>query len=93
MLLIFEICLVVSSWFAVPLAWLVTTDVPDIVDVFVGSPLGTSDRCFCQLYALGRAICTEVQYPKNRLSEASYQLGQCPLCTQELYLEHHFEVS
>ena len=25
---------------------LVTTDVPDIVDVFVGTPLGTSDHCF-----------------------------------------------
>ena len=24
----------------------VMTDVPDIVDVFVGTPLGTSDNCF-----------------------------------------------
>ena len=52
MLLILAICLVVSSWFAVQLTLLVTdsillmTDVPDIVDVFVGTPLGTSDHCF-----------------------------------------------
>ena len=28
---------------------LVMTDVPDIVDVVVGTPLGTSNDCFCQL--------------------------------------------
>ena len=26
---------------------LVMTDVPDIVDVVVGTPLGTSEHCFC----------------------------------------------
>ena len=47
----FSICQVVSSWFAVPLILLaildlVMTVVPDIVDVFVCPPLGTSDHCF-----------------------------------------------
>ena len=47
----------------------------------------------CQLCASGWAICTGVQYQKYSLSDASYQLGQCLLCSQELFLEHHFEVS
>ena len=52
MRMIFEICQVVSSWCSVPLIFLgnrldlVMTDVPDIVDVVVGTPLGTSDHCF-----------------------------------------------
>ena len=51
MLLIFVICLVVSSWFVVThiagnRLYLVMQDAPDIVDVFVGTPLGTSDHCF-----------------------------------------------
>ena len=32
-------------------------------------------------------------YQKYCPSEASYQLGQCPLWNQEIYLKHHFEVS
>ena len=51
--MIFAICRVVSSWFALPITLLhgnrldlVMTDAPDIVDVFVGIPLGTSDHCF-----------------------------------------------
>ena len=45
------ICPVVSSCFVVPQTLhgnrldLVMTDVPDIVDVFVGTPLVTSDHC------------------------------------------------
>ena len=53
MLLIFAICRAVSTWFAVTITLLhgnrldlVITDVPDIEDVFVGTPLGTSDHCF-----------------------------------------------
>ena len=51
MRLIFVICQVVSSWCAVLLTLLVRldlvmTDVPDIVDVVVCTPLGTSDHCF-----------------------------------------------
>ena len=51
MLLIFVICLIVSSWFAVQLTLLVynrldfvMTDAPDIVDVFGGTPWVTSDH-------------------------------------------------
>ena len=47
----------------------------------------------CQLSASGWAICTGVQCQKYCPCEASYQLGQCPLRNQELYVKHHFEVS
>ena len=53
MLLIFEMCQVLSmqlvrcpTHIAGNRLDFVMTDVPDIVDVFVGTPLGTSDRCF-----------------------------------------------
>ena len=53
MLFIFAISQVVSSWGAVLLDHiagnrldLVMTDVSNIVDVVVGTPLGTSDHCF-----------------------------------------------
>ena len=51
MLLIFGICQIVSSWFAVPLTLLVTDSILWwrmflTVDVFVGTPLGTVDHCF-----------------------------------------------
>ena len=50
MLFIFVISRVVNSCSTVPLALLVTTDSTmdalDIVDVFVGTPLLTSDNCF-----------------------------------------------
>ena len=38
---------------------LVMTDVPDIVDVVVGTPLGTSDHCFV-LSSLCRSTMSEV---------------------------------
>ena len=71
---------------------LVMTDVPDIVDVFEGSPLGISDHCFVSCVLRVEQSVPEFNQ-KYRLSEASYQLGQCPLCSQELILEHHFEGS
>ena len=53
MLFIFAISPVVSSWFvdnpthiAGNRLDIVMTEAPDIVDVFVGTPLGTSDHCF-----------------------------------------------
>ena len=51
MLVIFEICQVVSSWCAVlshslNRLDLVMTDVPGIVDVVIGTPIGTSDHSF-----------------------------------------------
>ena len=56
---------------------LLVTDVPDIVDVVVGTPLGTSDF-------VSKKYC---------LFKASYQLGHCPQCSQELHMAHHVEVS
>ena len=47
----------------------------------------------CQLCVSGWATCTGVQYQKYCPSKALYQLVQCPLHNQELYLKHHFEVS
>ena len=64
MLLIFSICRVVSSWCAVPLTLLVTDSIlivmagaPDIVDVLVGTQLGTSEHCFvcCELH-VGQSV-------------------------------------
>ena len=48
MFLIFAVCRVVCcpSHIAGNRLDLVMTDVPDIVDVFVGTPLGTFDHCF-----------------------------------------------
>ena len=45
MRLIFAICEVLSSRCSVPFD-LVMTDVPDIVDVIIGTPLCTLDHCF-----------------------------------------------
>ena len=59
-LLTFATCLGVSSWFMVPLTLLhdnrldlVLTDVPNIVDISIGSLLGTSDRCLVRCELLG----------------------------------------
>ena len=68
MLLIFAICRVVNSWFDVPPTHiavnrldLVMTDVPDIVDVFVGTPLGTALSVVCfGLINLYRSTISEV---------------------------------
>ena len=68
---------------------LLMTDAHDIVDVLVGTPLGTSDHCICfGLNNLYPSTISEVY----SLSEASYEQGQSPLCSQELYSEHHFQV-
>ena len=70
------------------------TDVPDIVDVVVGTPLGTSDHClFSCVLRVEQSVCAEVQCQKYCLFKASYQLGQGPQCSQKLYMGHHFEVS
>ena len=58
---------------------LVMMDVPDIVDAFVGTPLGTSDRCFVSCVLRVEQSVPEYNL-KYCLFEASYQLGQCPLC-------------
>ena len=65
---------------------LVMTDAPDIVDVFVGTPLGISDHCFVSC-----VLRVEQSVPEP--SETSCQLGQCLLCSHELYMEHNFGVS
>ena len=72
---------------------LVMTDVPAIVDVVVGTPLGTSDHCFASCVICAEQSGARVQCQKCCLSKASYQLGQCPQCSQELYMEQHFEDS
>ena len=56
---------------------LLMTDVPDIVDVVICTPLGTSDhRLSVVCFVLSRRC--RVQCQKYCLSKASYQLGQCP---------------
>ena len=58
------------------------TDVPDTVDVVVGTPGAlNSDHCFVcfVLSNLCRSTKSEVLS-----SKASYQLGQCPQCSYEL---------
>ena len=70
----------------------VITDASDIVDVFLRTPLVTSGQCFvsCTL----RVEQSVPEYNgRSSLSEASYQLKQCLLCSQELYMEHNFEIS
>ena len=69
---------------------LVMTNVPDIVDVVVGTPLGTPDHCFFSCVLRVEHSVPEYNYC---LSKASYHLGQCLQCSQELHTEHHFEVS
>ena len=70
---------------------LVMTDILDIVDLVVGTPLGTSDYCFVSCVL---RVWQSVQYNvRSTLFKASYQLGQCPQCSQELYMEHRFDVS
>ena len=68
------------------------TDVPDIVDMVAGTPLGTSDHCIVSC-ALRVEQSAGVQCQKYCRSKASYQLGQCPSCSQEFYVKQHFKVS
>ena len=75
---------------------LVMTDAPDIVNVFVGTPLGISDHCFVSCVLQVEESVPEYNVRNSAvtmkgLSEA-YKLGPCPLCSQELYMEHNFEV-
>ena len=67
------------------------TDVPDTADVLVGTPLGTSDHCFASCVVWVEQVQSTISEVLS--SEALYQLGQCPVCSQQLCLEHHFEVS
>ena len=69
---------------------LVMTDVPDIVDVVVGTPLGTSDQCFVSC-----VLCEQSEPEYNVRSSAFLQhhTNWCPQCSQELYIKHHFEIS
>ena len=68
------------------------TDVPEIVDVVVGTPLGTSDHCFVSCVVRVEQYVPE-KCQKYCISNEWYQLGQCLQCSQELYTEHHFEAS
>ena len=63
----FSICQVVRSWYAVPLTFLVKTRsgddrCPDIVDVVVDTPLGTSDHCF-----VSSELCVEQSVPEYNI--------------------------
>ena len=89
MLLICAICQVVSSWCVVPLALLhgnrldlVMTDVPDIVDVVVGTPLGTSDHCIVSCVLL-----VEQYVPQYSVRSMVFLKHH-----SNWVLEHHFEV-
>ena len=73
---------------------LVMTGVSGIVDVVVGTTLGTSDHCFVScVLPVCWAVCAGVQCQKYNLFKSLYQLGQCPQCSQEFHMEHDFEVS
>ena len=97
MLLIFTICADVSSWCSVQLTLLVIDSISD-------GRCPWHSRCcrwystrhfrsvFCQLCASCWAVSARIQCQKYCLSKASYQLGQCLQCSQELYMDHHFEV-
>ena len=49
---------------------LVMTNVPDIVDVVVGTPLGTSDHCFVSC-----VLCIEQSVPEYNAGCGRLQLG------------------
>ena len=70
----------------------VMTDVPDIVEVVIITPLGTSDHCFAGVWFVLNSLCQST-CQKYCLYEASYQPGQRPQRSQELYMEYHFEAS
>ena len=74
---------------------LVFTDAPAIVDVFVGTRLGTSHHGFVSC-----VLRVEQSVPEYNAKSTvflkhhtMYQLGQCPQCSQGLCMEHQFEVS
>ena len=60
---------------------LVTTDVPSIVDVFVSTPLGTSDNFFVSC-----VLRVEQSVPE-------YNIISSVFLKRQLYLEHYFELS
>ena len=71
---------------------LVMTDVPDMVDVVVGTPLCTSDQCF-----VSSVFCVEQSVPEYSVKSTVF-LNTVPtvtvlLCSQEPYLEQNFEDS
>ena len=72
---------------------LVMTDVDDIVDLVIGTPLGTSDHCFVSCVLRVKQSVQEYNVRSTVFFKASYQLGQYPQCCQELHMEHHFEVN
>ena len=81
--LLFVICLVMSSWCAVPIILLVIDnlvmkEVSDIVNVVVGTPFGTSDHCFVRCVLRVVQSFAGVQYQKYCLSQTLYQLWQSP---------------
>ena len=45
---------------------LVMTDVPDVVDVFVGTPLSTSVSCFVSCFTVSREQCQKYCFLKHR---------------------------
>ena len=72
---------------------LVITDVPNIVDVVVGTPQGTSDHCFVSCELRVEKSVPEYNVRSTVFLKHTHQLEQCPKCNQELYMEHHFKVS
>ena len=91
MLLIFEICQVGSSWCALShsYCWLQTRSGDDWCswDRRYGHWYFTEHfrSLLCQLCASYGTICAGVQCQKYCVSKVSYQLGQCPRCSHELY--------
>ena len=71
---------------------LVMTEVPDIVDVVVGTPLGTSDHCFVSCVL--RVDKSVPEYNARSTVFLKHLTNwDCPQCSQELHMKHHFEAS
>ena len=66
------------------------TVVPDIVNAVVGTPLGTSDHCFVSCVLSVEQYVMEYNVRSTVFLEhrTNWDSG-----SQELYMEHHFEVS
>ena len=71
------------------------TDVSDLVDLVVCTPLGTSDHCFVSFM-----LCVEQSLPEFNVRRTVF-LKHCTnwdcvhggTVVNDLYTEHHFEVS
>ena len=72
---------------------LVMTDVPDIVDVFVGTPLGTSDRFFVSCMLWVKQSVPEYNIRSTVFLKYRTNWDNVRCAVRSLYLEQHFEVS